>query len=163
MVRQYGNFSFTRVFQAGHEVPAYQPETAYEIFRRAMNNLDIATGTKSTIPQAGSQDVYATQGDPDTWAIKLEPPAEPEPMCYLLSLQSTCSKDQVQAVLDGSVTVQNYIVAGTNGKSGSSKTSGAAAPKKSSMASSRLSLGKAGWSLSSGFAFVMVAVGWLVG
>jgi carboxypeptidase C (cathepsin A) len=44
LVRQYGNFSFSRVFEAGHEVPAYQPETAYEIFRRAMFNLDIASG-----------------------------------------------------------------------------------------------------------------------
>ncbi|RMZ85375.1 hypothetical protein DV737_g771, partial [Chaetothyriales sp. CBS 132003] len=43
LVRQHGNFSFSRVFQAGHEVPAYQPETAYEIFTRALFNKDIAT------------------------------------------------------------------------------------------------------------------------
>ncbi|KAF9564252.1 alpha/beta-hydrolase [Agrocybe pediades] len=31
------NFSFARVFQAGHEVPAFQPEAALEIFRQVVN------------------------------------------------------------------------------------------------------------------------------
>lgn len=30
-VRQYGNLSFTRVYDAGHQVPAYQPETAFQV------------------------------------------------------------------------------------------------------------------------------------
>ncbi|RMZ88721.1 hypothetical protein DV736_g4038, partial [Chaetothyriales sp. CBS 134916] len=56
LVRQHGNFSFSRVFQAGHEVPAYQPETAYEIFTRALFNKDIATGKISLT------DDYTTRG-----------------------------------------------------------------------------------------------------
>lgn len=37
-LRQHGNFSFPRVYEAGHEVPAYQPETAYEIFQRSVQS-----------------------------------------------------------------------------------------------------------------------------
>lgn len=44
-VRQAGNFSFTRVYEAGHEVPFYQPEAAYAIFQRAINLKNIADGS----------------------------------------------------------------------------------------------------------------------
>lgn len=44
-VRQQNNLSFSRVFQAGHEIPYYQPQTAYEIFARTLRGLDVATGT----------------------------------------------------------------------------------------------------------------------
>lgn len=43
-VRQAGNFSFVRVYEAGHEVPFYQPLASYAIFDRAIHNLDIANG-----------------------------------------------------------------------------------------------------------------------
>ena len=43
-VRQYGNFSFTRIYESGHEVPFYQPLASLEMFRRQLGNLDIATG-----------------------------------------------------------------------------------------------------------------------
>ncbi|KAI9740661.1 MAG: hypothetical protein M1818_004625 [Claussenomyces sp. TS43310] len=42
-VRQYGNLSFSRVYQAGHQLPSYQPEMACSIFRRSIFNKDIAT------------------------------------------------------------------------------------------------------------------------
>lgn len=45
-VRQYGNFSFTRVYEAGHEVPYYQPEASLALFNRTINLVDIATGKK---------------------------------------------------------------------------------------------------------------------
>ncbi|PPJ57197.1 hypothetical protein CBER1_07013 [Cercospora berteroae] len=41
-VRQHGNFSFSVVYDAPLAVAAYQRETAYRIFDRALNNLDIA-------------------------------------------------------------------------------------------------------------------------
>ena len=43
-VRQYGGFSFARIYQAGHEVPFYQPQASLEFFRRTLDNVDIATG-----------------------------------------------------------------------------------------------------------------------
>ncbi|KAF2020524.1 alpha/beta-hydrolase [Aaosphaeria arxii CBS 175.79] len=43
-VRQSGLFSFLRIYEAGHEVPFYQPLASLEIFKRALARLDIATG-----------------------------------------------------------------------------------------------------------------------
>ncbi|KAH6709195.1 carboxypeptidase-like protein S1 [Leptodontidium sp. MPI-SDFR-AT-0119] len=43
-VRQRGNFSFTRVYEAGHEVPYYQPVASLELFRRTLLGLDLADG-----------------------------------------------------------------------------------------------------------------------
>jgi carboxypeptidase C (cathepsin A) len=51
-VRQHGNLSFSRVYQAGHEVPAYQPETAYEIFMRVLVNKD---GRRDELLLAGTE------------------------------------------------------------------------------------------------------------
>jgi hypothetical protein len=66
--RQHGNLSFTRVYEAGHEVPAYQPETAYKIFTRALFNQDIATGNVST----ASEPDYATSGPDNVFNITNE-------------------------------------------------------------------------------------------
>lgn len=44
-VRQYGNFSFSRVYESGHEVPYYQPQGALAIFNRTLSNVNIADGT----------------------------------------------------------------------------------------------------------------------
>lgn len=44
--REYGNFSFTRVYEAGHEVPYYQPVASLQLFNRTINGWDTATGTE---------------------------------------------------------------------------------------------------------------------
>ncbi|KAF1979106.1 peptidase S10, serine carboxypeptidase [Bimuria novae-zelandiae CBS 107.79] len=54
--REYGNFSFTRIYEAGHEVPYYQPEASLEIFKRVLRHLVIPDG--SEVVTAG----YATNG-----------------------------------------------------------------------------------------------------
>ncbi|PYI29469.1 alpha/beta-hydrolase [Aspergillus indologenus CBS 114.80] len=108
MVRQSGNFSFTRVYQAGHEVPAYQPQTAYEIFHRALFNRDLATGKISTVKNPG----YRSQGPPSTWSIKNAVPESPEPVCYVLALQETCTEEQIESVVNGSAVVKDYLVVG---------------------------------------------------
>ena len=43
-VRQFGNFSFMRIYEAGHEVPFYQPLASLVMFSRVLGNVDIATG-----------------------------------------------------------------------------------------------------------------------
>lgn len=103
MTRQLGNFSFTRVFQAGHEVPSYQPVAAHEIFRRATLGLDIPTGLFTT------DDEFATVGPSDVWHIKGVPPTPPEPKCYILT-PSTCLPEIWKKVLAGTVTVRDWFV-----------------------------------------------------
>ncbi|KAH6674639.1 Alpha/Beta hydrolase protein [Halenospora varia] len=43
-VRQYGNFSFARIYAAGHEIPYYQPEASLEFFRRVLNGKAVSDG-----------------------------------------------------------------------------------------------------------------------
>ncbi|KAF4220410.1 hypothetical protein CNMCM8980_001270 [Aspergillus fumigatiaffinis] len=54
--REYGNFSFTRVYQAGHEVPYYQPVASLQLFNRTLFGWDIAKGTTQIGPD------YSTNG-----------------------------------------------------------------------------------------------------
>ena len=132
LVRQHGNFSFSRVFQSGHEVPAYQPETAYQIFSRAIFGLDIATGTVAT---ANNSD-YSTTGLSDTWSVKNQDLGSPSPQCYILALTTTCNDDQILAVQNGTGLIHDYILidanqshlfpgVGNNDKPPASSTSGA--------------------------------------
>ncbi|KAI0019811.1 carboxypeptidase S1 [Xylariomycetidae sp. FL0641] len=109
-VRQHGNLSFARVYQAGHEVPSYQPETAYRVFVRALFNRDIATGSIDT----AAQPAYATNGSADTWAIKNEDPPDILHYCYVQDIGSTCTEDQVASILDGSATIVGGIVKDRN-------------------------------------------------
>lgn len=43
-VRERGNFSFTRIYEAGHEVPYYQPQAALAHFQRVIEGVDIPSG-----------------------------------------------------------------------------------------------------------------------
>ena len=45
-VRQAGNFSFMRIYEAGHEVPFYQPLASLEMFRRTLADLTLADGSQ---------------------------------------------------------------------------------------------------------------------
>ncbi|GAB7360241.1 hypothetical protein MBLNU230_g8001t1 [Neophaeotheca triangularis] len=108
-VRQYGNLSFTRVYEAGHEVPSYQPETAYAIFMRALFNKDIATGQINT-----AEGEYATQGPSDTRSIMNEDPPQPLEFCYVLDPGATCSAEQIESLLDGTAEVERYILVDAN-------------------------------------------------
>ncbi|GBF61418.1 carboxypeptidase S1 homolog A [Trichophyton mentagrophytes] len=106
LVRQHGNFSFTRVFEAGHEVPGYQPETSLKIFERIMFNKDIATGELDIAQKPD----YGTTGTESTFQVKNEIPPSPEPTCYLLSADGTCTQEQLKAIKEGTAVVENYII-----------------------------------------------------
>ncbi|KAI0376564.1 serine carboxypeptidase [Hypomontagnella monticulosa] len=108
-VRQYGNFSFSRVYEAGHEIPAYQPETAYKMFHRALFNKDIATGTVDLIVNPE----FTTEGPADTWAIKNEDPPDLPHWCYLYDT-STCTEEQIESILNGSAVIVNGIIKDKN-------------------------------------------------
>ncbi|OJD24013.1 hypothetical protein ACJ73_04631 [Blastomyces percursus] len=110
-VRQYGNFSFSRVYQAGHMVPAYQPETASEIFRRTMFNMDIATVKVNTAIDRA----YSTKGSPTTFQRKHKPPHKPKPTCYILDY-FTCTEGQVAILEKDFGLILDYILVDENTK-----------------------------------------------
>ena len=109
-MRQHGNLSFSRVYQAGHEVPAYQPETAYEIFMRVLFNKDISTGLEGT----GEGTNYSSTGPADSLAFRNEQFEQPLQFCYTLDPGSTCTEEQIESLLNGSATVCSWIVKDRN-------------------------------------------------
>ncbi|KAK1757178.1 serine carboxypeptidase [Echria macrotheca] len=109
--RQHANLSFTRVFNAGHEVPSYQPEAAYEIFMRATRNVDIATGTRPV-----TEDLV-TDGMKDVRGVKVPRGKEVEPRCYILKRQ-TCTDDVWERVLNGKAEVRDWFVVGDGEEEG---------------------------------------------
>ena len=108
LVRQHGNLSFARVFQAGHEVPYYQPETAYQIFNRVMFNKDVATGNFSS---AG----YSSCGPSSAWTESVLHRHEEQAQCYLWDVFETCTKDEEAALRSGSVIVEDFILVAQRG------------------------------------------------
>ena len=71
VVRQHGKFSFARVFESGHAVSAYQPETVYRIFQRSMFGQDVATG-KDVVGK-----LYSSKGPASSFGIKNKLPKSP--------------------------------------------------------------------------------------
>ncbi|KAK2847636.1 hypothetical protein FQN49_005697 [Arthroderma sp. PD_2] len=71
-----------------------------------MFNKDIATGKIDTVQEPN----YSTEGTPTTFQIKNDIPPEPEPLCYLLTMPDTCTKEQIEAVKNGTAEIENYIV-----------------------------------------------------
>ncbi|KAG9584854.1 secreted carboxypeptidase-like protein, partial [Aureobasidium melanogenum] len=104
LVRQYGNLSFTRVYQAGHLVPSYQPQAAYEIFMRSLFNKDVATGTVAVTDQ------YKTDGPEDAWTPSDVLPA-PKNECYTLNPES-CTEEEQEWLKDGTAIIKNWILVG---------------------------------------------------
>ena len=58
--RETDTFSFTRLFDAGHDAPFYQPEASLAIFNRSIHGWDIATGAQVVRPG------FATVGDKES-------------------------------------------------------------------------------------------------
>ncbi|KAH4308384.1 hypothetical protein HBH64_034010 [Parastagonospora nodorum] len=108
LVRQHGNLSYIRTYQAGHSIPSYQPETAYKVFTRALFNLDIATGTKPT----GAGANYTTTGRavPD---VQLEPNMGGLSYCYTYAA-SSCRSWQVDMIRNGSAEICNWLFVDAN-------------------------------------------------
>lgn len=128
LTRQHGNLSFTRVFQAGHMVPSYQPEASLRIFERALFNRDIATGTVDLTATGGwasagpASEVFSSEGTRDTWWKKNEVLPGPESKCYILQ-KMTCSAEDLEALKNGTAIVKDYVIVGIKG-TGESATGG---------------------------------------
>ncbi|KAH6615635.1 carboxypeptidase C [Chaetomium sp. MPI-SDFR-AT-0129] len=112
LTRQTGRFSFTRVFQSGHEVPAYQPAAAHAIFQRANARRDIATG------RVRVDEEYTTdRGLRDAWTVRSTVPEFPRPRCYVL-VPGSCEPEVWRTVVDGTAVVKDYFVVGRRGEDG---------------------------------------------
>lgn len=101
-VRQYGNLSFSRIYDAGHLVPYYQPETAFTVFTRIIQGTEISTGDVvdlSTFGSQGSQNATHTNETPD----------QPDPTCWVRAWNSTCTDKDTEAMLAGYGVVANGI------------------------------------------------------
>ncbi|KAK7911776.1 hypothetical protein PG985_014257 [Apiospora marii] len=71
--RQYRGLSFTRVYEAGHIVPYYQPAASLELFKRVLHNRVLAGGgdvqVSPTFESHGSANATATNSGWDQGAM----------------------------------------------------------------------------------------------
>lgn len=105
LVRQQGNVSFSRIFEAGHSVTTYQPETVYQIFQRTMFGMDVATGKTKV------DGYYSTKGPTSSWGTKNNVPRHsPQNECYTYLATETCTPEQLQALENGTAVVKNFVV-----------------------------------------------------
>ncbi|KAM0425682.1 hypothetical protein ACHAPT_008929 [Fusarium lateritium] len=114
-VREYGNLSFSRVFQAGHSVGGYQPETVSAIFERVMFRSDVATGKIELAKTHG----YASKGNASVRDVKNRLPKLIENVCYVLNPGDTCTPEQLRALEEGTAESEDWVVvkpAGTTGE-----------------------------------------------
>ncbi|KAH0605636.1 uncharacterized protein H6S33_004858 [Morchella sextelata] len=102
-VRQYGNFSFSRVYQAGHAVPAYAQEISFRIFERTHNGMDIGTGKEKAL------DAFSTKGGSQSTTKTKNEGFGPAPQCYLPDFKG-CNEEQMNALNNGTAVVENYYV-----------------------------------------------------
>lgn len=104
LVRQHGNVSFSRVFEAGHSAAYYQPETVYRIFDRAMSRKDVGTG------ETAADDAYSSEGPDTVFDVRHELPESRELVCYLYDVGLTCAPNQIEALAEGTAVVVDFAV-----------------------------------------------------
>ncbi|MBE3041384.1 hypothetical protein IMZ48_02130 [Candidatus Bathyarchaeota archaeon] len=104
LARQHGNVSFSRIFGGGHSAAAYQPETVYRIFDRAMSGKDVGTGDVEV------SEGYSSEGPETVFDVRHELPEPRETVCYLYDAPYTCTPNQIQALVDGTAVVVDFVV-----------------------------------------------------
>ena len=102
VVRQYGNLSFSRIYDSGHLVPAYQPETAFTVFTRIIKGNDISFGQDVDLA------TYKSTG-PANSTHTSKAPAQEDPICYIRDAKSKCSPDQINKLKAGQGVVVNGV------------------------------------------------------
>ncbi|KAL9027723.1 MAG: hypothetical protein Q9196_003796 [Gyalolechia fulgens] len=103
MVRQYGNLSFSRIYDAGHLIPAYQPETAFTVFTRIIMGTDLSLG--ETVDLA----TYASNGTANA-TYTSEAPDSAEPTCWIRNINGTCTTDQTEKIQKGAGAIINGVL-----------------------------------------------------
>lgn len=103
VVRQYGNLSFSRIYDAGHLVPAYQPETAFTVFSRIIKDTDISTGNIVDLS------TYRSEGDANSTHENIAPEMA-EPTCYIRAMDATCNNDQKNMIINDVGVIINGVL-----------------------------------------------------
>lgn len=103
VVRQVANLSFSRIYDAGHLIPAYQPETMFTLFTRIILGTDLSSGQRVNLT------TFQTQGDPNSTATNSAPP-KATPTCFLRSISDTCDEKQKEKLRSGSGVIINGIL-----------------------------------------------------
>ncbi|CAD0109236.1 unnamed protein product [Aureobasidium uvarum] len=94
-VRQFGNFSFSRIYDAGHMVPFYQPETAFTIFTRIIDGTELSTGEPIDLSD------FKSSGPMNSTHMNSPLAKQPAPTCWIRAMQDTCSAEQIEDMQEG--------------------------------------------------------------
>ncbi|KAK5303865.1 hypothetical protein LTR99_004320 [Exophiala xenobiotica] len=103
VVRNYGNLSFSRIYDAGHLVPAYQPETAFTVFSRIINGDDISLGNPADLL------TYGSVGDGNATFQNAAPPMA-SPTCFRRAVNETCNTDQKNMLANDAGVLVNGVL-----------------------------------------------------
>ncbi|ODH49167.1 hypothetical protein GX48_04674 [Paracoccidioides brasiliensis] len=104
VVRQLGNLSFTRIYDAGHFVPASQPESVFTLFSRIVGGgRDIASGAKVDLA------TFHTTGPANATKTNDAPPMAAT-TCYVRAVEDTCSTEQKNMLREGKGVVINGVL-----------------------------------------------------
>src|SRR4051812_34431279 len=106
VVRQDNKISFSRIFDAGHAVGAYQPETVSKIFDRVMLDKDVGTGSIDLNQNAS----YSSSGPVSSFGIKNELPSSPKNECYLWDAIITCTEEELLLLASGAAVMKDYMI-----------------------------------------------------
>lgn len=103
VVRQAANFSFSRIYDAGHLIPAYQPETLFTLFTRIILGTDLSSGETANLT------TFRTEGYANATATN-SAPAKASPTCYLRSVEDTCDNTQIGMLKSSSGVIINGVL-----------------------------------------------------
>ncbi|KAF1977510.1 alpha/beta-hydrolase [Bimuria novae-zelandiae CBS 107.79] len=93
-VRQYSNLSFSRIFDSGHTVPSYQPETSFVVFSRIIEGDDIGMG------QTVDLSTFGTHGPNDSVHKNISP-SQPRSTCWIRAIRDTCTVEEQRQIHNG--------------------------------------------------------------
>jgi hypothetical protein len=103
VVREYGNLSFSRIYDAGHLVPAYQPETAFTVFSRVIKGNDISLGGIVDLSS------YISHGELNSTHTNVAP-AMSQPTCFIRAVNSTCDLDHRNMLANNGGVIINGVL-----------------------------------------------------
>ena len=103
VVREYGNLSFSRIFDAGHLVPVYQPETAFTVFTRIIQGVDVSLGISIDLS------TFGTEGSANATQTNTAPPMQ-SPTCFVRAVNETCDTDQKNMLANDAGVIINGVL-----------------------------------------------------